>query len=80
MHYLHKFIYLLAAVATWFFSKKISEIRQYFVGKDADFSGNTAHRWRNVVSGTGQKKMLANSCGYYAPLFMLIYHYQCRSS
>lgn len=63
MHYLQQLLFvLLAAVAIWFFSRKAGQIRRnILLGKDEDYSGHTAERWRNVVLlALGQKKMFAN--------------------
>ena len=56
------FVILLAAVATWLFAKKAKFIRRnILLGKDADYSGNAAARWKNVLLlAFGQKKMFKN--------------------
>lgn len=63
MHYLQQLLFvLLAAAAIWFFSRKAGQIRRnILLGKDEDYSGHSAKRWRNVVLlALGQKKMFAN--------------------
>lgn len=63
MHYLQQLLFvLLAAAAIWFFSRKAGQIRRnILLGKDEDYSGHSAERWRNVVLlALGQKKMFAN--------------------
>lgn len=52
------FIVLLVA-AVWLFTKKAKEIRRnILLGREEDFSGNSALRWRNVLLlAFGQKKM-----------------------
>lgn len=53
---------VLAVVATWLFSKRVKEIRRnILLGKDEDFSGNSAARWKNLLLlALGQKKMFKN--------------------
>lgn len=48
--------------ATWFFSKKISEIRRnILLGIDEDLTDNSAQRWKNMLLlAFGQKKMFKN--------------------
>ncbi|MBU6158218.1 MAG: (Fe-S)-binding protein [Bacteroidetes bacterium] len=55
------FIACLSA-ATWFFSKKVKEIRRnIFLGKPEDLTDNPKERWRNMMLlALGQKKMFAN--------------------
>lgn len=50
---------ILAAVATYLFSRKIKEIRRnIFLGRDEDYNDNKPLRWRNVLLlALGQKKM-----------------------
>src|SRR5258706_8564407 len=50
---------IVSAVATWFFVKKVKEIRANInLGRDEDISDNTSQRWRNVLLiAFGQKKM-----------------------
>lgn len=56
------FFVLLATIGTYFFSKKIVEIkRNIFLGKDEDFSDNKKARWNNLILlALGQKKMFKN--------------------
>ena len=53
---------LLAGLASWFFFKKAAAIRRnILLGKEADYSGNTAARWKNLLLlALGQKKMFKN--------------------
>ena len=53
---------LLAGLASWLFFKKATAIRRnILLGKEADYSGNTAARWKNLVLlALGQKKMFKN--------------------
>ena len=53
---------LLAAFASWLFFKKATAIRRnILLGKEADYSGNTAARWKNLLLlALGQKKMFKN--------------------
>lgn len=52
----------LLGIAGWLFTKKIQEIRRnILLGRDEDFSGNPAQRWRNLLLlAFGQKKMFKN--------------------
>jgi heterodisulfide reductase subunit C len=63
MHYLQQIAFvLLTAVAVWFFSRKISQVRRnILLGKDEDFSDQPNARWNNVLLlAFGQKKMFKN--------------------
>lgn len=63
MPYLQQIAFvLLAAVAVWFFSKKIKEIRRnILLGKEEDFSDQSGARWNNLLLlAFGQKKMFKN--------------------
>ncbi len=63
MHFLPQILFiLLAAVASYFFTKKLKEIsRNIKLGKDEDFSDNKNLRWKNVILlALGQKKMFKN--------------------
>lgn len=53
---------LISGVAIWFFTKNVKEIiRNIKLGRDEDFSGNKAQRWKNVLLlAFGQKKMFRN--------------------
>jgi len=53
---------LLAGFASWLFFKKASIIRRnILLGTAADYSGNTAARWKNLLLlALGQKKMFKN--------------------
>jgi ferredoxin len=53
---------LLAGAASWLFAKKIKEIRRnILLGKEQDYTGNRAARWRNLLLlAFGQKKMFRN--------------------
>jgi heterodisulfide reductase subunit C len=53
---------LLAGFASWLFFKKATAIRRnILLGKEADYSGNTAARWKNLLLlALGQKKMFKN--------------------
>ena len=53
---------LVSIIAIWLFAKKVKEIsRNIKLGKDEDFSGNKAERWKNVfLLAFGQKKMFKN--------------------
>ena len=53
---------LVLVLATGLFVKKIRRIRRnILLGKDEDFSGHTAERWKNVLLlAFGQKKMFRN--------------------
>jgi len=53
---------VLAGLATWFFFKKATAIRRnILLGKQADYTGNTAARWKNLLLlALGQKKMFKN--------------------
>ncbi len=53
---------VLAGFATWLFAKKILIIRRnILLGKDEDYTGHTAARWRNLLLlAFGQKKMFKN--------------------
>jgi ferredoxin len=63
MHYLQQIAFVvLAAVATWLFVKKISEIRRnILLGKDENLDDQPARRWKNLLLlALGQKKMFRN--------------------
>jgi len=63
MQFIPQVLFLvLAAVAGWLFFKKASGIRRnILLGKQADYSDNTAARWKNVLLlAFGQKKMFKN--------------------
>jgi heterodisulfide reductase subunit C len=53
---------MLAAAATWLFSKRIKAIRRnILLGKEEDLTDNKAARWRNLLLlAFGQKKMFRN--------------------
>lgn len=53
---------LVAATAIGLFAKRVKQIRRnILLGKDEDFSDNTAKRWKNVfLLAFGQKKMFRN--------------------
>ncbi|MEO5593763.1 MAG: (Fe-S)-binding protein [Chitinophagaceae bacterium] len=53
---------LLVGFASWLFFKKATVIRRnILLGKEADYSGNTAARWKNLLLlAFGQKKMFKN--------------------
>lgn len=60
MQYLQQLAFvLLAAFATWFFTRNILKIRRnILLGRDEDFSDNAGERWKNVLLlAFGQKKM-----------------------
>jgi heterodisulfide reductase subunit C len=50
---------IVLAIATYFFSKKVGEVRRnILLGKDEDLNDNAATRWKNVLLlALGQKKM-----------------------
>lgn len=50
---------LLSIAAVWLFTKKVMELRRnILLGRDADYSGNSGLRWKNVLLlAFGQKKM-----------------------
>ncbi len=53
---------ILSIAAIWIFAKKAMEIRRnILLGKEEDFSGSPAKRWRNLLLlALGQKKMFHN--------------------
>jgi len=53
---------ILAGTATWLFARKIKFIRRnILLGREEDYSGNAAARWKNVLLlAFGQKKMFRN--------------------
>jgi ferredoxin len=53
---------VVAAFAIWLFASNIKKIRRnILLGKDEDYSGNKAERWKNVLLlAFGQKKMFRN--------------------
>ncbi|MDP4261997.1 MAG: (Fe-S)-binding protein [Bacteroidota bacterium] len=53
---------LLGGTATWFFVKKVKEIRRNInLGRDESFSDNKPQRWKNLLLlALGQKKMFRN--------------------
>lgn len=53
---------VLLGIASWLFAKKIKEIRRnILLGRDENFSDNSARRWRNLLLlALGQKKMFKN--------------------
>ena len=60
MHILQQILFvLLAALAVFLFTRRILAIRSaILMGKDEDYSGHTAERWKNVfLLALGQKKM-----------------------
>ncbi len=56
------FFVVLAGFASWLFFKKATAIRRnILLGKDEDYSGNAAARWKNLLLlAFGQKKMFKN--------------------
>lgn len=63
MHFIPQVLFIvLAGTASWLFARKIKEIRRnILLGKDEDYSGNKAARWKNVLLlAFGQKKMFKN--------------------
>src|SRR6478736_4405916 len=63
MHIIQQILFvLLAAAATWLFSRKISAIRRnILLGKDENFSDRSIERWKNLLLlAFGQKKMFRN--------------------
>lgn len=63
MSYIPQIIFILvAALATWFFARKIREIRRnILLGKEVDLKDRPAERWRNMILfALGQKKMFRN--------------------
>ena len=54
--------FILAAIGTYFFIKKASEIkRNIFLGKDENLSDQPQKRWKNLLLlALGQKKMFKN--------------------
>lgn len=60
MHLIQQILFIIcAAVAIYFFSRKVGEIRRNInLGRDEDFSDNKSQRWRNMILlALGQKKM-----------------------
>jgi ferredoxin len=53
---------ILAGTAAWLFARKVKFIRRnILLGKEEDYSGNAAARWKNVLLlAFGQKKMFRN--------------------
>lgn len=53
---------VLAVLASWLFARKVKFIRRnILLGKEADYSANTAMRWKNMLLlAFGQKKMFKN--------------------
>src|ERR1700686_3593632 len=53
---------LLSATAIWLFSRNLSRIRKnILIGKEEDYTGHPALRWKNLVLlALGQKKMFRN--------------------
>ena len=64
---------ILAGFATWLFFKKATAIRRnILLGKQADYTGNTAARWKNLLLlALGQKKMFKNPL--VAVMHLIIY-------
>lgn len=64
---------VLAGAATWLFSKRVIEIRRnILLGKNEDFSGDAATRWKNLLLlALGQKKMFKNP--FVAIMHLVIY-------
>jgi heterodisulfide reductase subunit C len=63
MHFIPQVLFvLLAGAATWFFIKKIREIRRnILLGKDENYSDHSGERWKNLLLlAFGQKKMFRN--------------------
>ena len=63
MNYLQQAIFLLLAFfSVWLFTKNCLQIKKNIqLGRDKDFSGHTAQRWKNVLLlALGQKKMFRN--------------------
>src|SRR5882724_5901657 len=63
MQYIPQVLFVvLAASATLLFAKKVKEIRRnILLGREEDFSGDKAARWKNVLLlAFGQKKMFKN--------------------
>ncbi len=63
MQFIPRLLFLvLAGLASWFFFRKAAGIRRnILLGKDADYSGNSAARWKNLfLLALGQKKMFKN--------------------
>lgn len=60
MQYLQQLLFFFTlAIAIWLFSKKVKEIAcNIRLGKEEDYSGNSAERWKNLLLlAFGQKKM-----------------------
>ena len=63
MHIIQQILFvLLAAAATWLFSRKILAIRRnILLGKDENFTDRSGERWKNLLLlAFGQKKMFKN--------------------
>ncbi|MBC7828016.1 MAG: (Fe-S)-binding protein [Chitinophagaceae bacterium] len=63
MNYLQQILFLLlSAIAVWLFSRNAMQIRKnILLGRDEDYSGNKAERWKNMLLiAFGQKKMFRN--------------------
>jgi heterodisulfide reductase subunit C len=63
MHIVQQILFvLLSALAIWFFSRKVKEIRRnIFLGLPENLNDNKPQRWRNLLLlALGQKKMFKN--------------------
>jgi heterodisulfide reductase subunit C len=63
MDYLQQILFVLvSAIAIWLFSRNAMQIRKnILLGRDEDYSGNKAARWKNMLLiAFGQKKMFRN--------------------
>jgi heterodisulfide reductase subunit C len=63
MNYLQQILFVLvSAIAIWLFSKNAMQIRKnILLGRDEDYTGNKAERWKNMLLiALGQKKMFRN--------------------
>lgn len=63
MHIIQQVLFvLIAALAIWFFSKKVKEIRRnILLGKEEDYNDQPEKRWKNLLLlAFGQKKMFRN--------------------
>ena len=63
MNYLQQILFVLvSAIAIWLFSRNAMQIRKnILLGRDEDYSGNRAERWKNMLLiAFGQKKMFRN--------------------
>ncbi len=75
MQYVSQAIFLLLAVGSVFlFSRNIFHIRQdILLGKDEDFTGDRALRWKNMLLlAFGQKKMFRNPTVAFLHLFVYV--------